>query len=67
MKYYVFRINKKTDIKEYMKTKCVGGWSLNKASCWQFSRQGARGIVTRYSQYVHPAYAAYEYGMERVV
>lgn len=67
MKYYVFRINKKTGIKEYMKTKCVGGWMRSNDNCWQFSKQGARGIVTRYSQYAHPAYTAYEYGMERVV
>lgn len=66
MKYYVIRTNKKTGEKHYMKTKCVGGWITNKENCWQFSKQGARGIVKRYSEYTHPVYTGYEYGIEAV-
>lgn len=66
MKYYVFRINKQTRLKEYMKTKCVGGWLFYKKNCWQFSKQGAKGIVKRYSEYTHPIYTMYEYGIEAV-
>ena len=64
MKYYVIRINKTTGEKHYMKTKCVGGWNHNKANCWQFSKQGAKGIVKRYSEYKHPIYTMHEYGIE---
>lgn len=64
MKYYVIRTHKVTGEKSYMKTKCVGGWLLNKANCWQFSKQGAKGIAKRYSEYAHPIYTAYEYGIE---
>lgn len=66
MKYYVVRVNKKTGEKHYMRTKTVGGWSVTKTNCWQFSKQGANGIVRRYSGYTHPVYTGYEYGIEAV-
>ena len=66
MKYYVTRTNKKTGVKHYMKTKTVAGWSTDKAACWQFSKQGAKGIAKRYSEYTHPVYTGYEYGIEAV-
>lgn len=66
MKYYVYRINKKTGEKHYLKTKCVGGWLTHKSGCWQFSKQGAMGIAKRYSEYTHPVYTMYEYGIEAV-
>lgn len=65
-KYYVIRINKQTNEKQYMKTKCVGGWLTSKTNCWQFSKQGAKGIVERYSKYTHPIYALYDYDIEAV-
>lgn len=66
MKYYVIRINKETGEKHYMKTKCVGGWKHSPMGCWQFSKQGAKGIVKRYSEYTHPIYTGYEYGIEPI-
>lgn len=64
MKYFVIRTNKATGKKHYMKTKTVGGWRTDKASCWQFSKQGAKNIANRYSEYSHPVYSMYEYGIE---
>ena len=69
MKYYVVRINKSTGEKHYMKTKTVGGWiagEANKSKCWKFSKQGAKNIAKRYSEYTHPIYTLYEYGIEPV-
>lgn len=66
MKYYVTRIDKESGVKSYMKTKCVGGWLSNKSNCWQFSKQGAKGIAKRYSEYLNPIYSKYEYGIEPV-
>lgn len=66
MKYYVIRIDKETKVKSYMKTKCVGGWLNDKANCWQFSKQGAKNIAKRYSEYPNPIFRKYEYGIEAV-
>lgn len=66
MKFYVIRVNKKTKEKHYMKTKCVGGWLSSKENCWQFSKQGAKRIAKRYSEYKHPVYTMYEYSVEPV-
>ena len=66
MKYFVIRINKATGEKHYMKTKTVGGWRTDKAGCWQFSRQGAKGIAKRYNEYTHPVYTKYDYDIEPV-
>ena len=64
MKYFVIRTDKITGEKHYMKTKTVGGWTSIKTYCWRFSKQGAKGIAKRYSEYTNPVYAKYTYGIE---
>lgn len=46
-KYYVVRINTRTAEVEYQKTKCLDIYIKNKEICWQFSKQGAKGIAER--------------------
>ena len=46
-KYYIMKIDKLTDKVWYKKSKCVDGWCRDKSKCWQFSKQGAEGIVWR--------------------
>lgn len=49
MKYYVCRISKITGRKEYKlrKTLDIYVGEMLKGNCWQYSKQGARGIVER--------------------
>ena len=65
MKYYVYRISKATGRKEYKINKTLDNWAGEalKPKCWQFSKQGAAGIVkfnTERSGW------HYEYGFEEV-
>lgn len=66
MKYHVVRINKQTGEKQYYKNKCVEGWAYLPTYCWRFSKQGAKGIAKRYSEYTHPIYTKYDYTIEQV-
>ena len=47
MKYYIVRIYKPTNIKEYKRYKCIDGFTTRKDLCWQFSKQGALKIIER--------------------
>ena len=67
-KYYVFRVHKKTGRKEYKLRKTLDYWvsAMSKArkECWQFSRQGALGIVKHKQASYFGEY--YEFGIEEV-
>lgn len=46
-RYYVKRENINTGEVEYQRTKCLDIYTKNKEICWQFSKQGAKGIAER--------------------
>ncbi len=60
MKYYVFRFRKHF---EFKRTKCNDYWSTNYDKCWQYSQQGARGIVNALNA---RSKGFYQYGMIEV-
>lgn len=47
MKYYIRVLNKKNNEVLYRQHKCIEGWNRDKTNCWQFSRQGALGVIRR--------------------
>lgn len=65
MKYYVYRISKISGRKEYKRAKTLDIFVSEKLkdSCWQYSKQGATGIIKKCNDRCgwH-----YEYGMESV-
>ena len=46
-KYYIRKTNTRTGNIEYKRYKCCDGFSLDKALCWKFSKQGALKIIER--------------------
>ena len=44
MKYYVYKFNTKSGFK-FKRTKCSDYWSNDYNICWQFTKQGAKGII----------------------
>lgn len=53
-KYYVTRT---TDGKvEYKRTKTLNYWSPTPEGCWEYSKQGAKGIVEDYNSRLHPTW-----------
>lgn len=47
MKYYIKKTNLQTGRVEYKRYKCIDGFDKDKTVCWQFSKQGALGIIER--------------------
>lgn len=46
-KYFICRTTKHGVM--WKKAKCLDTWSKDRASCWQFSKNGAKQIVDRYN------------------
>ena len=57
MKYYVFRYR---DGFQFKRTKCNDYWCGDHTKCWQYSRQGALGILKRLKENSN---GFYEYGI----
>lgn len=62
-KFYVYRVVTHNGHKSYKRTKCTDSWVEGKEKCWQFSKQGAKGIVEAYNSCSR---GFYTYGMEPV-
>lgn len=60
-KYLVYRITNHNGRKEYKRTKCSDYWTSARDVCWQFSLQGAKGIVANYNSYNRSNYYTYGY------
>lgn len=52
-KYYIKKVHGKNVT--YKRYRCIEGWCRDKSICWQFSKQGALGIVERERQAIHPS------------
>lgn len=60
-KYLVYRITNHNGKKEYRRTKCLHLWTTERNECWQFSQQGAKGIVAGYDSHNRGNYYTYGY------
>lgn len=63
-KVYIYRVINHNGRKEYKRTKCSNYWSEIKDACWQFTKQGAKGIVETLNQHNKSNY--YTFGFEEV-
>lgn len=63
-KVYIYRVINHNGKKEYKRTKCLNNWASNKEVCWQFSKQGAKGILDTLNKFNRGDY--YTYGIEEI-